>query len=811
MKYQISNNRAKLIYSGFATACCVLAFAAGVQAAPTSVIETSCNSRLDVTVGSSTRSIDSSATDCQVRTLAVSSGFALSANSPSAATAVDSVAMVSAGGELYEAFVGSEREATVLLTPNRSLMMSRAITGDNSGVDWSMGLAVQPVSGSTNAWLTGTYTLLRANSEVRIVDATNQLNAALSEVFDPVTLRITFDGNSGCSIASYSSWLSYSLTTDPAGAFSQPDGDDYGLHQAVYAGEGYAGNGGVHEDSVRTFTDCDYVLSSDGKLLITYDYNDGDAVAHSVENSYFVSADLRYLVSTVDAGADLYRGFEVGVRVKAVSGTQDARNDGVAGTYLFNAPTLELQGATGVLSEPYNEHRAEEKATHCMARGSTILSTAASATSGWNTCTWDMTFTCSSRGEEGEVPAITLEHITAEGANASTACRFQVAANGSLDFVVNIETAEGPQDVVYSGAIADNNEGLVLRGKYVGSTMNNPSDTNPPEREIKNVMLLQALVGLKYEGTLTADADGDGLNNLGEFLYSNYASISIKNDYNASGKSDLFFVNTTTRANQYWEGAVKAQVTYPGAYGAGFAYAGSGDFNGDGTADLLFFNSATSATSIWNGAVKASATFPGKAAAGYSVAAVCDTNGDGLDDIVWRQNGGTGLSIWRGGVKANVVYPGTQSAALNLVACGDIDGDGSEDLFWRDPVTGANQIWLAAVKANKVFPGSNLDLTVNVVGAGDVNGDGLSDIVWYKTTNGAIQVWGAGLKANASFPGSIANLDFSPKAIGDYDGNGTADLVWTNNTTNATQIWGGALKSATTYPGSQAAGFTAVK
>ena len=100
------------------------------------------------------------------------------------------------------------RDAAVLLSPNRALMMSRSLGGDAAGVDWDMGLAVQPVTGATNAWLTGTYTLLRMNQDIRVVDAANQTNAALSQVFDPVTMRISFDGNSGCTISSRSSWFS---------------------------------------------------------------------------------------------------------------------------------------------------------------------------------------------------------------------------------------------------------------------------------------------------------------------------------------------------------------------------------------------------------------------------------------------------------------------------------------------------------------------------------------------------------------------------------------------------------------------------
>jgi len=742
MKKQFSR-MGHVALGGLAIVCIAAGYSGGSQAAVGTLTSTSCNSRLDVTVASSTRSGNVSSSDCQVRTLVSSTGFELAANSPAGSTTPDSSAMVAAGGELYEAFVDSAREAAVLLTPNRAMMMSRSVGGDRNTVDWNMGLAVQPVSGASNAWLTGTYTLLRANRETRIVDATNQVDADLSEVFDPATLRITFDGNSGCSISSYSSWFSYSLTTDPAAAFSQPDGDDYGLHQAVYAGEGYAGSGGVHEDSVRTFTDCDYVLSSDGKLLVTYDYTDGDAVAHSVENSYFVSADLRYIVSTVDAGVDLYRGFEVGVRVKSISGTQDERNDGVIGTYLFNAPTVEMQGSTGVLSEPDNQSRNSEKVADCMSRGSAVLSANTSATTGWNTCTWDMTSTCSVRGEEGEAPAITIDHYTAQGANTATACRFQVASNGSVDFVVNLDTAEGVQSVTFSGAIADNNEGLVLRGKYVGSTMTNPSDTNPPERQIKNDLILSALVGVKYQGTLTADADLDGLNNLGEFLFSTFTVATVRSDMDTDGDSDIFWRRADTGQSQVWamQNGVRGGLNDLGYTGTALVVQGLGDFNADGDVDVLLRNTST---------------------------------------------GEFRTLVIQNGLQTSNLSAAYVGLALTFKAIGDADNDGDDDVYLRDETTGEFKIMYMQnhIKTGSVTSVGYLATALSFKGLGDTNGDGDMDIILRDDTTGEIKVRDieAGLGVSTTSYGYNGTA-FAFKTLLDADGDGDKDILLRNDST----------------------------
>lgn len=811
MKHQSSNKKILAGFAGRAGICAVLLSGQSAYAAVTSVTGTSCNSRLDVTVASSTRSSAVSALDCQERTLDTASGFALASSAPTGSTTPDSSAMVSAGGELYEAFVGAAREAAVLLTPNRALMMSRDIAGDRVGVDWNMGLAVQPVSGATNAWLTGTYTLLRANRETKIVDTVNQTDAELSEVFDPVTLRITFDGNSGCSIASYSSWLSYSLTTDPAGAFGQPDGDDYGLHQAVYAGEGYAGSGGVHEDSVRTFTDCDYVLASDGKLLVTYDYTDGDAVAHSAENSYFVSADLRYLVSTVDAGVDLYRGFEIGVRVKAISGTQDERNDGVAGTYLFNAPTLELQGATGVLSEPDNEHRNGEKSAQCMSRGSAVLSTTSSATSGWNTCTWDMTSTCSVRGEEGETPTIAVQHYTAQRSDTAATCRFQISANGSADFVVNLDTAEGAQNVTFSGAVADNNEGLVLRGKYIGTAMTNPSDTNPPERQIKNDLVLSALVGIKYGGTLTADADADGLNNLGEFVYADFLRGSKSLNFNGDAYADILFRNEATKEMRSWtmDGSnLYTAISFFPQYSIGndnWQVVALGDIDSDGDTDVVWRNVASGYNRSWimekrpNGQEVFRETltfFPQFGSTEWSIKGMGDSNNDGTEDLYFYNSTTGQLRIWEmdtAGNRQTVYFPGSQTVGYQLQAVGDFDGDGDGDVFWRDPVNGLNQVWEmqngAKLGAAKVLP-TFIGTTWNVAGAGDLDGNNIDDLIWINSSNQTQRFWEMAAN-NRAAEYLTAKHDATEIFAGtaDYDGDGVDDITYYDSTTGFPRIW----------------------
>jgi len=312
----------------------------------------------------------------------------------------------------------------------------------------------------------------------------------------------------------------------------------------------------------------------------------------------------------------------------------------------------------------------------------------------------------------------------------------------------------------------------------------------------------------------SGDPDGDGISNLQEYLNGTDPNVSnithVKNDFDADGKSDVLFLNTSTGGTQYWKAATKSQAIYPGTYDTSYTYAGTGDFNGDGKADILFTRASNNGTLVWSGAVKSSVTYPGSSAAGSAVAAICDVNGDGNDDVVWFNPTTGGTQVWSAAVKASVTYPGAQGTAYAVAACADFDGDGKADLFWRNGTSGADEIWLTANKSTKLYPGAYTDTTWSIVGAGDINTDGKADLIWFKASTGATQVWSGGLKLSATYPGTNATT-FTPASIGDFDGDGKADLLWVNTSTNGTQIWPGVVKSAVTYPGSYPAGFTVQK
>jgi len=758
------------------------------------VNSTSCNGHLEVTVSSSQRSNVISDSDCHVRSLSDSSGFGLSTGASQDGTVADSSVMISAGGELYEAFVAGDREAAVLLTPNRALMMSRHLSGNADGINWDLGLLVQPVDGGSDAWLTGTYTLMRANRDFRMVDTVNQTsNDGLSQIFDPVTLNLTFNGDGTCTVADYSSWFSYELTTDPAGAYSQPDGSDYALHQAVYAGEG---SGQQHDDSYSINPACAYSLSSAGLVTVDYDFGGGNTETAA----YYMSADLRYLVSTVDPGADLYRGFESGVRIDtARSGTQSELNNAAAGTYLFNGPMVEWQGSTGSNAE--NVTGSDEKSTECMSRGSLVLTgNADSGNSSYNTCLVEITSTCSVRNEDGLSSAVELELATKETTQTvgESACRFQVAADSGLVVEMNLDTAEGNQPVVFSGGLADNDEALVLRGKYEGSSMPDPSNTFPPERTISADLLLLSVVGIKYEGTLTGaggDPDSDGLDNLAEFVYSDYR-LKKTSDANNDGTDDLLLRRLDTGAYRLFnivENTVLSNVNVNTYVNTSWPFQTWLDSDGDGDSDFLI-RSPSGAWRLFimeDGVVQSNKGADMYQNLDYDLQGVMDIDGDGDDDVILRfeSDGKWRVFLFQGGnVVANQGLNVYYNPDWHFQYAEDIDGDGDDDVILRNPSTGAWRLFtvdFAGGGQGSISGNTGLNVFQNTAWefqfAPDINGDQLADLVLRNSSSGAWKVFhnvDGVMSGNSDL--SLPTSGYTFEQAGDTDNDGDTDVLMRN-------------------------------
>jgi len=264
-----------------------------------------------------------------------------------------------------------------------------------------------------------------------------------------------------------------------------------------------------------------------------------------------------------------------------------------------------------------------------------------------------------------------------------------------------------------------------------------------------------------------------------------------KIDFNADGKSDLSWKNTSSGASALWlmngTGTLSTGIVLSDP---NWSVTHTGDFSGDGKTDLVW-RSAVGSTAVWlqNGLATTSAgtilTDPN-----WLVLRVGDLNGDGKGDLVWRNNATGQIAAWlMNGVSAtsSVVLLGDPNWVVTHT--GDFNGDGKADLVWRNESTGATAVWLmnglTALSSAVLFT----SLTWAVTQVGDFNGDGKDDLVWRDTSTGATAIWLMNGTTPTSSTTIFTSLPWVATLVGDFNGDGKDDLVWRNASTGQTAIW----------------------
>ena len=219
-------------------------------------------------------------------------------------------------------------------------------------------------------------------------------------------------------------------------------------------------------------------------------------------------------------------------------------------------------------------------------------------------------------------------------------------------------------------------------------------------------------------------------------------------DFNADGKADILWQNTTTGERYVW---FMSGTTYTGGTSLGtippvWSLAGNADFNADGKTDLVWQNTTTGERYIWlmNGTTFSSSVFLGVVPTAWQIAGTGDFNGDGKPDLLW-QNTATGeryLWLMNGTTHTGDVSLGVVPLAWSIVAVADFNGDGKPDLLWQNTTTGERYLWLmnGVVHASDVSLGV-VPLAWSIVAAADYNGDGKPDILWQNTATGERYVW----------------------------------------------------------------------
>jgi hypothetical protein len=268
-------------------------------------------------------------------------------------------------------------------------------------------------------------------------------------------------------------------------------------------------------------------------------------------------------------------------------------------------------------------------------------------------------------------------------------------------------------------------------------------------------------------------------------------------DFDADGRSDVVWRNSSTGSDVIWGSADKAtSLPMTDISDTHWKIVAIANFDGDLQADVLWRNSATGVNALWPGAEYAQRTnLAGVADQAWKVAGTGDFNGNGADDILWHNDATGKSSLW---------YPDGSAQALSLTrvsnpswrisGVGDFNGDGRADILWRNSDTGAGVIWNSGLSYSTRNITRITNLSWQVVAVEDFDDDGVSDLLWRNASTGANTIWLAANYASQQHVTSVA-VAWDVEGTGDYDGDGSADILWHNHSTGAGVVWRSALSN----------------
>jgi hypothetical protein len=204
---------------------------------------------------------------------------------------------------------------------------------------------------------------------------------------------------------------------------------------------------------------------------------------------------------------------------------------------------------------------------------------------------------------------------------------------------------------------------------------------------------------------LSDNADNSGGFGPGEQFDSSFqvSIITVKNDLDGDGKSDLLWRSSARGWNFLWAmDGVQTREAKPinVVQDDGWLMAGQGDYDGDGKSDILWRNTITGLNFIclMDGLnIKARQVLNYVDAPQWELAGSGDFNGDGKGDVLWHDivRGRTQFYMMNGlGIGTNQSSVTVTDLNEKIVAIGDVNGDGTDDVIWRNQRTGGNSIWI---------------------------------------------------------------------------------------------------------------------
>jgi hypothetical protein len=807
------------------------------------VTESVCHNPADMTIASGVRSVTTATGTCQVRTLPPTKGLVLSEPASAGGTVVDSSALVNAGGEAYETYVGGDRSGVLVLTPNRSLAVNRSVsfaTGTDGSVSFELGATVQPSTGLQSSWLTGTYSVMHRVHDFQDVTTSLQQSAyaspnrALGERNYTNDVSLTFNGDGTCSY-SWDNHNTFMLRKDPllpslgemdngctvgGGACGQNDGSNYVGMAPIAQGQNglqvdfYDWGDANSDQKYGVDGGCTYSTAS-GVVTVNYTANFMDdtqtppanlASTTSWSVDYDVSADLRYLVAS-EPGTEKHLGgytgesqgsIAVGVRTGAgdVEGKTYVVN-GTNATYSFASPT------TASYENPYSPTYQEEE---CATRGSLEFSST-DAGGGFKECTLTTVSSCAGRSTsgyeettDGGADGTIVDALTvADGADTNSACRWNTTGGLTVE-VDTTDPESNPLTVTYTGNVSDNGEALVLQGAATVAATPAGDVDNPPALTPQKYSVGNFLIGQEYQGSLAGDADSDTTNNFDEIVWAadvTPPSGATNNDYNKDNTSDVVLRGASTWRMFLMANGVQSSNNALGLYGTGWDLVSSEDFDADGDTDILLRNPTSGAWRMFiieNGAVVSNSAFGAYASTQWDLAAVADMNADGTKDVLLKSNTGGG---WRtflvsaGATSSNVSY-GAYATGWDFAAAADFDADGDADVLLKKTGGGGWRIFTTAAGGTS----ANAALALyannwNLVSVADMDGDGDPDIVGRSTTDNTWRTFLIQSNAVASNVGTglYTSAQWVVDTATDVNADGDADLIMRDTTTGGWRLF----------------------
>ena len=266
----------------------------------------------------------------------------------------------------------------------------------------------------------------------------------------------------------------------------------------------------------------------------------------------------------------------------------------------------------------------------------------------------------------------------------------------------------------------------------------------------------------------------------------NSMALSVKNDFNNDGRSDILWRDDTFRTwIWYMSGSGKTGYQWV-CKKTDWMVKSTGDFNGDGFADIFWqrddgkyviklMNDTGVIGSVWIGAKE-----------GWTVKGTGDVNGDSKADILWKRDDNifvVDLMDATGVIGTVVIGPKTD---WEVRAMGDVNGDGRADILWQ---RNDNKFTVKLMDATGEIGTSWIGPHNGwwVAGMGDVNGDGDEDILWKKDNNKyVIKLMDADGQIGTVWVGGPSG--WSARDFNDYDGDGKADILWEKNN-NRHVVW----------------------